>query len=743
MKLGSLPIVGVLTGVLWSVALAAGQTLDPRPTRDRPELVNPLPGAQPDRPDPVDPVDAPAPPAASQPADPKLAVKIEQLTVYYMGLFEPCLKNADWITRAIAVISLARLDDPRTTDTLLTVAEKDANPVVRVYAWEALHARNPSLTDAQRGRWTAAGCKLASTDALKADLRVGFIQLIGASALTPETQKAFVYLFHHTSLQAVADEQVLLAMRKAVATWHDPAIIRALVDAMATLDNAHRADFLLSGLDSGIPSGRMLEMNTEQTQTTIGGVKWMTIERKGSKAAWQQTSAAWKKWLDDPKTAPKAAGDLAPYMGRSLVIPAPHKVLNPNDPMWRKDLEIPRFQLERFDLCFVVDSTDSMGPMIEWVKKNVVRVMWAMQAISREPRMAVTLYRDHSTPTSKEEYLVRTTPLMADGKRLADAIMSASASGGGDIPEAVYEALQETLTKLDWSPGANIKKVVLLVGDAPPHAETMDRIHKMVAGAAEKGFRFCCVKVGGPSRTVPDPQEFAGKPCDLDTSFDMIAEWGKAESIAVDASQFRYEYSSRLAFRGVDPRMDAGLDPREVRPWQEPDASKLNVGLTDASDPYCTAKNNDPYNRIVGGVMRNLLKEAYQDRVPAFVNVLLELVAPPSEPEKHQVLEPLSQKIQLRDMPVDPVMPNPVPPAQPARTSETIYYLSGNGTLGMVNYLTNPRQAVSAQVLSLYQGQMRWSVAQVADVARGKEIPQEQAMRMMQELMSGRKPGPN
>ena len=49
--------------------------------------------------------------------------------------------------------------------------------------------------------------------------------------------------------------------------------------------------------------------------------------------------------------------------------------------------------------------------------------------------------------------------------------MKFRAAGGGDRPEAVNEALDSALNEIKWSDQQNAKRIVFLVGDAPPHMD--------------------------------------------------------------------------------------------------------------------------------------------------------------------------------------------------------------------------------------------------------------------------------
>jgi hypothetical protein len=60
--------------------------------------------------------------------------------------------------------------------------------------------------------------------------------------------------------------------------------------------------------------------------------------------------------------------------------------------------------------------------------------------------------------------------------------------GGGDIPEAVYEALNDGATKFQWEAES---RMMILIGDAPPHPKPRGKITKEIAekSAAERNIK--------------------------------------------------------------------------------------------------------------------------------------------------------------------------------------------------------------------------------------------------------------
>jgi hypothetical protein len=50
-------------------------------------------------------------------------------------------------------------------------------------------------------------------------------------------------------------------------------------------------------------------------------------------------------------------------------------------------------------------------------------------------------------------------------------LLELKARGGGDWPESVNEALDVAVNKLHWTPAGDVRRIVFLVGDAPPHMD--------------------------------------------------------------------------------------------------------------------------------------------------------------------------------------------------------------------------------------------------------------------------------
>jgi len=120
--------------------------------------------------------------------------------------------------------------------------------------------------------------------------------------------------------------------------------------------------------------------------------------------------------------------------------------------------------LAGLDLIFVIDLTGSMWDDIDEVKDQASAIVDEVAEVSGY-RIAIVGYRDLPDLVTFEDY-----PFSRDEEEIMANINSLSTSGGGDIPEAVYEALLRAINTEaigSWRDG--VSKAIILMGDAPPH----------------------------------------------------------------------------------------------------------------------------------------------------------------------------------------------------------------------------------------------------------------------------------
>ena len=140
-------------------------------------------------------------------------------------------------------------------------------------------------------------------------------------------------------------------------------------------------------------------------------------------------------------------------------------------------------QQKSVEICFVLDTTGSMGGLIEGAKQKIWSI--ANDVISAKPKPQVRFglvgYRDRG-----DEYVTKQVALTDDLDSLYAELQKFKAGGGGDTPESVSEALHAAVTQMQWSENAGVLKVIYLVGDAPPQHYQDGKDWKKVCKKATK-----------------------------------------------------------------------------------------------------------------------------------------------------------------------------------------------------------------------------------------------------------------
>lgn len=124
------------------------------------------------------------------------------------------------------------------------------------------------------------------------------------------------------------------------------------------------------------------------------------------------------------------------------------------------------------DIVIVFDSTGSMAGEIDEVKRQIERIFQTLVRLVPKTRVSLCTYRDYG-----DDYVVKGVELTNDLQRLVVFLREVYADAGGDMPEAVHEGLAWAITKNSFRPPA--RKVILLFGDAPPHAEHLQTCLKL------------------------------------------------------------------------------------------------------------------------------------------------------------------------------------------------------------------------------------------------------------------------
>lgn len=136
------------------------------------------------------------------------------------------------------------------------------------------------------------------------------------------------------------------------------------------------------------------------------------------------------------------------------------------------------------DFVLALDTTESMEDNVPILQQELVPMLSEYIGERETVRVGLVYYRDYM-----EEYLTRRVDFQDDLSIIQRAIDTVRVSGGRDIPEAVYEALHAGLTGFRWEAD---DRMIVLVGDAPPHPRPRSWITKEVVqrAAEERGVEI-------------------------------------------------------------------------------------------------------------------------------------------------------------------------------------------------------------------------------------------------------------
>ena len=173
------------------------------------------------------------------------------------------------------------------------------------------------------------------------------------------------------------------------------------------------------------------------------------------------------------------------------------------------------------EVCFVLDTTGSMGGLIDGAKRKIWSIANSIVAAEKgaHVRFALVPYRDRG-----DEYITKVFDLTDDLDDVFSKLQSFQAGGGGDGPESVNQALDDAVSRVKWSPSPDVVKLVFLVGDAPPHMDYSDDVKypDTCQTAMKKGLIINTVQCGamGGTREV----------------WEQIAKLGEGSFVALEQS---------------------------------------------------------------------------------------------------------------------------------------------------------------------------------------------------------------
>ena len=220
----------------------------------------------------------------------------------------------------------------------------------------------------------------------------------------------------------------------------------------------------------------------------------------------------------------------------------------------------------RVEVAFVLDTTGSMGGLIQAAKEKIWSIASNLASAQPAPeiRMGLVAYRDRG-----DAYVTRVIDLSEDLDSVYAKLMDFQAQGGGDGPESVNQALHEAVHQLSWSQDPQTYRVIFLVGDAPPHMDYPNDVPypQTLTIAAEKGIAVNTIQCGQNPRTTPAWERIAqlgqGR-------YFQVEQAGSAVAIATPFDKQLAELSAKLD----ETRLYYGSDEEKAAQQRKVDASE-------------------------------------------------------------------------------------------------------------------------------------------------------------------------
>jgi Mg-chelatase subunit ChlD len=284
----------------------------------------------------------------------------------------------------------------------------------------------------------------------------------------------------------------------------------------------------------------------------------------------------------------------------------------------------------KVDVVFVLDTTGSMGGLIQTAKEKIWSIATTMASAQQTPeiRIGLVAYRDRG-----DSYVTKTVDLSDDLDSVYATLMDFEAGGGGDTPESVNEALYSAVHNMSWSQQDQTYQVIFLVGDAPPHMDYNEvRYPEIVASALDKGIVINTIQCGDMPAAIAPWTQIASLG---NGNFFQVEQAGGAVAYTTPFDEDMAELSAKLD----DTRLYYGTaEEKEKMRGKVAATEKLHESASVAS-----RARRGAFNASVGG-RTNLLGE--NELVAAVVNGTVDLnkLEEDALPEALRPMAPAEQK---------------------------------------------------------------------------------------------------
>jgi len=317
-----------------------------------------------------------------------------------------------------------------------------------------------------------------------------------------------------------------------------------------------------------------------------------------------------------------------------IQIPAPPVAEAPDQPPH----EIPTESTSPIiDVVFVLDTTGSMGGLIQTAKDKIWSIATTMSSAQQTPQIRIGLvgYRDRG-----DKYVTKVIDLSSDVDSVYADLMDFNAAGGGDGPESVNQALNEAVNNMSWSQHSNAYKTIFLVGDAPPHMDYRNDVQypATIAAAKTRGIIVNAIQCGENDQTRQ--------------AWQSIAQLGNGNYFQVDQAgsgiAIATPYDAEMA------KLSAELDDTRLYYGTRQEKSRMRAKRAagdrlKAESSTSAQASRGAFNASAAG-QKNMLGDQELVNAVSTGSIALEDIAPDALPEKIKALKPADQKKMIEDI---------------------------------------------------------------------------------------------
>lgn len=152
----------------------------------------------------------------------------------------------------------------------------------------------------------------------------------------------------------------------------------------------------------------------------------------------------------------------------------------------------------KLDVALVLDVTGSMADELRFLTVEFESIIERLSADygNVDMRFALVVYRD-----SQDAFVTRSFDFTGDVQQMTGWLSSQWADGGGDMPEAMDQALREA-EEFSWRPGDDVARVLILNADAPPHPQDVGEALDSARALGSDGVRIYPLAASGVDRSA-------------------------------------------------------------------------------------------------------------------------------------------------------------------------------------------------------------------------------------------------